>query len=415
MFASAILLVFLVGTVAGLYRPPFGLRDWHIAAIGGLAAWLTGPLWFRGGAEYVLDQWGILAFFLGLMLIAAAAEGSGLYALAASALGHAGRHIAIVTLFAGSAITAVLSNDATPLILTPAVLAVTLRRDHDPTTSAFAVTFAADGASMLLPVSNPVALLFVERFHISFADYLSLYTFPALAGALVLGTLGLRGKTKLYVAPGAHRHAAAPVGSTAYRAFVVAVLVALLFAYGLSAAFGFPLGAATLAAGLAAVAGAWMTKGDLAIFRARVAPGVLVLVAGLLLLVESATAQGLLDGVGDALAHLAEQPAWLTIGGVALLAAIVSNVMNNWPAALLISSAILATPGANEELIAGALVGCAIGANATAYGSLSTVFWMALLRNGGVEVSPTAYFKRAWFPTLAGMLAACAIAVLTVA
>jgi arsenical pump membrane protein len=415
LLANAILLALLVGTVAGLYRPPFGLRDWHVAAAGGLAAWVTGPLWFRSGAEYVLDQWGILAFFLGLMLIAAAAEASGLYALAASALGHAGRHIAIVTLSAGIAITAVLSNDATPLILTPAVLAVTLRRDRDPTTSTFAITFAADGASMLLPFSNPVALLFVERFHISLVDYISLYTLPALAGALVLGILGLRGRTKVFVAPVAHRQAATPVGSAGYRAFVVLILVALLAAYVVSEALGFPLGAATLAAGLAVFAGALLAKGDLSVFRARVTPGVLVLIAGLLLLVESATAQGLLDGVGDALAHLAEQPAWLTIGGVALLAAFVSNVMNNWPAALLVSSAILATPGANEELIAGALIGCAIGANATAYGSLSTVFWMALLRNGGVQVSPTAYFKRAWFPTLAGMLAACAVAVLTVA
>lgn len=414
MLASAILLALLVGTVAGLYRPPFGLRDWHVAAAGGLAAWVAGPLWFQPGAEYVLDQWGILAFFLGLMLVAAAAEASGLYALAASALERAGRQVALVTLVAGIAITAVLSNDATPLILTPAVLVVTLRRRRDPTVPAFAVTFAADGASMLLPFSNPVALLFVERFHISLVDYVSLYTLPALAGALVLGLLGLRGRTKVFVAPVAHRQAAAPVGSPGYRAFVVSILVALLAAYGVSEALGFPLGAATLAAGLAVFAGALLAKGDLSIFRARVTPGVLVLIAGLLLLVESATAQGLLDGVGNALAHLADQPAWLTIGGVALLAAFVSNVMNNWPAALLISSAILATPGANEELIAGALIGCAIGANATAYGSLSTVFWMALLRNGGVGVSPTAYFKRAWFPTTAGMLAACLVAAFTV-
>jgi arsenical pump membrane protein len=141
-----------------------------------------------------------------------------------------------------------------------------------------------------------------------------------------------------------------------------------------------------------------------------------VFVAGLLLLVEVLTSAGLLDGVGDTLGWLADRPAVVAVVGAAAIGALLSNVLNNWPAALLLSAAIAATPGQPHELAAGALIGCTIGANFTIVGSLSTVFWMSLGRPRGLAVTPGAYAREAAAPTALALIAAClaAAAVATV-
>ena len=80
------LAVVFAATILGLYLRPFGARDWQIAAIGAAAAWLVGPLGLRAGLDAVADSANIVAFFLGLMLIAAGADAAGLYARTAALL-----------------------------------------------------------------------------------------------------------------------------------------------------------------------------------------------------------------------------------------------------------------------------------------------------------------------------------------
>ena len=60
------------------------------------------------------------------------------------------------------AITAFLSNDATALILTPAVYALVTRLGIPVLPYMFACTFIADTASFLLPVSNPINILVLD-------------------------------------------------------------------------------------------------------------------------------------------------------------------------------------------------------------------------------------------------------------
>jgi len=408
---DTVLLLVLLATLAGIYRPPRGIRDWQVAAAGGIAAVALSPLSAQSAAGYLADEWGIFAFFLGLMLIAAGAEAAGLYSTLANALQRRASTLAATAFVAGLGLTAILSNDATPLVLTPAVLLVAARTSRDPTASAFSVTFVADGASMLLPVSNPVCLLFFERLNMDVGEYLRLYTLPALAGAVVVGLVALRRTQNRAsgIEEVPSRLATTP-GPPAYRRFALLVILALTAGYVVSGFAPIAPGAVTLAAGVLLVAGAPNGGADLAVFRQRVAPGILVLIAGMLLAVEAAGAAGVLDSTGDLLERLAEQPPLVAIGATAIFAMALSNIMNNWPAALLLSSAILASPGQSPELVAGALIGCTVGANLTALGSLSTVFWMSQLRAGGIVVSPATYFRQAWAPTICGVAAACAVA-----
>jgi arsenical pump membrane protein len=412
---GALAIVFL-GTIGALYFRPFGARDWHIAGSGAVAAWVIGPLGFRQGLETVGDSANIVAFFLGLMLLAAGAESAGLYARAALILRRRAsvRSRVATVLVLGTLITAVLSNDATPLVLTPAIFAAGVVYSRATTDSALAATFTADGASLLLPVSNPVNLLFFERFEMGFGQYLQTITPAALAGIAAMAMVTWRRSPATRVAA---EDEAPPVRQAPPR--TVAPAQAVVLGQGVADVgarlAGVPLGAVTLGGGVALYFAARAAGPiEFATYRKHVSPGILVFVASLLLLVENLVAAGVLDRLAAVLTSLEGQPAVLTVFGAAAIAAGLANLMNNWPSALLLAATIASAPGNHEALVAGALIGSAIGANFTMVGSLSTVFWLSLARQYGANYTAGKYARLAFAPTLAGMLAACVVAAVLV-
>lgn len=401
-------------TVAALYLRPFGAKDWHVALGGGLAAWLLGPVGFRDGIATVADSWSIEAFFLGLMLLAAGAEASGLYARLARSLRRTrpGRPRLAAILLAAAAITAIFSNDATPLVLTPAIFALALS-DRDLAPAAFGVTFMADGASLVLPVSNPVNLLFYERFDLTFRDY-SLHILPAaLAGVAALAIVTL---VRAPSAPRPNvpsRRSVAPTENPALELAAAMLVPVLAIAYVAAAIERIPLGLVTLAGGLLMFGLVLALRGDRSPYRKHFSWGLLIFVAGLLLLTESVSDAGSLGWLATILSHLADTPPLIAIAGSALIAAVVSNLLNNWPAALLLAVAIEGVTGNRDGLLAGTLIGCSIGANFTMVGSLSTVFWLNLCRSHGLTFGPAGYARRAFLPTLTALSAATLVAWMT--
>lgn len=412
--SDALLAALLVCTIVGLYVRPFGARDWQVALAGGGLAWAAGPLWFQGGIDVLMDTANILAFFLGLMLISAAVEAAGLYASAAALLGRArgGRGILVPVLAAGTVVTAVLSNDATPLVLAPAVLAMS----REARASLLGVTFVADGASLLLPVSNPVNLLFYERLDMEFDQWATEILPPAAAGIAAMCVVhAWRSRREAPERPIA-RPDAPPGHGSWFRLLVVGGAVALGIAYVVVAIAGAPLGLVSLCAGaVLAAAGIAFRQMGVANVRRHVSGGLFVFVGGLLLLVDSCEAAGVFGPVSDGLEWIAGQPAPVAVVMAAAIATVLSNLMNNWPAGLLVSAALGATGDPSPQLVAGALIGCTLGANFTVVGSLSTFFWLTLLRTHEVSFTPAQYARAAWWPTLAGLSAACAVASLTTA
>lgn len=412
---NAALAIVFAGTIAGLYLRPFGARDWQVALAGALTAWVLGPLGIERGLETLGDSANIVMFFLGLMILAAGAESAGLYARAALLLRRPGtvRGRVATVLILGTLITAILSNDATPLVLTPAVFAAGTARSGTTRRSALAATFTADGASLLFPVSNPVNLLFFERFDMGFGEYLSTITPAAAAGLAAMAAV-----TWLRTPGGRADTGDEPRVARAQRTRVwpaVTVVVLLAVAYTGAGIAGFPLGFVTLAGGGALFIAARMAGPiDGATYRKHVSPGILIFVASLLLLVENMVSAGLLDGVADGLGWIEDRPALIAVLGAAAVAALLSNLMNNWPAALLLAATIGATPGGHEPLVAGALIGSAIGANFTMVGSLSTVFWLNLARQSGGDFPAGSYAREAFLPTLAAVVAACLVAALLI-
>ena len=411
---ETVLAIIFVATIVSLYVRPFGAKDWQVAATGAALAWLFGPFGLRGGIETALDSANILAFFLGLMLVAAGAEAAGLYVRAAELLRarNTARGRVGLVLILGLGITAVLSNDATPLVLTPAIYAAGSIVSRGTTDSSFAATFAADGASLLLPVSNPVNLLFFERFEMSFPYYLATITPAAVAGVAALAFVTWRRVPASREAPEPPRIPLAPARNALPAVAGIVVLAVAYVAGGLAEV---PLGIITLGGGVLLFAAARLGGPvDIRTYRRHVSFGILVFVASLLIMVENVVEAGTLNWLTDLLLGLEGHPALLTIAGAAAIAAVLSNLMNNWPAALLLAAIIGAAPGNHEALVVGALIGSTIGANFTVVGSLSTVFWLSLARQHGANYSAGRYARRAFAPTLAGLVAACLVAAFTV-
>jgi len=421
---QAIVGAIFAATIVGLYVRPFGAKDWQVALGGALVAWLAAPLSLRDGVHVVGHSWNIIAFFLGLMLLSAGAEAAGLYEQVASILRAQppGRRRVAVVLVIGTGITAILSNDATPLVLTPAIFAADAGDSAGTMAgvpaAALAATFAADGASLLLPISNPVGLLFYQRFNLGLERY-ALHILPAAAAGIValclvtsLGAGHRPNHTPVTsrVATGLPSH----VRSPGFATFAAIAVAGLAVAYVVAAGTGVPLGLVTLAGGFVLFAGAIASRSfDRERYRRQISPGLLIFVGALLVLVQAAASAGLLHRLSDFFGYLDGQPALLTIIGAALIAAVLSNLMNNWPAALVVAATIALQPGQHEALIVGSLIGCTIGANLTMVGSLSTVFWLSLVRQEGGDISPAAYLRAASLPTIAALAAACAVAAIT--
>jgi arsenical pump membrane protein len=93
-----------------------------------------------------------------------------------------------------------------------------------------------------------------------------------------------------------------------------------------------------------------------------------------------------------------------------LLLALLSNCINNLPAALVTGSALGAVqPGLERtDLVSAAIIGVNLGPNLTTIGSLSTMLWLLLLRRGGIAVSILDYLRVGTVVTLPALLAAAA-------
>jgi arsenical pump membrane protein len=121
----------------------------------------------------------------------------------------------------------------------------------------------------------------------------------------------------------------------------------------------------------------------------------------LAVIVEGVTAHGL----GDALARLVPSgtnlPALL---GLAFLAALVANVVNNLPATLALVPIVSGSPA----LVLAMLIGVNVGPNASYGGSLATLLWRRLLP---AEAKPAAkQFHLLGILTVPLLLALCTVA-----
>jgi arsenical pump membrane protein len=354
----------------------------------------------------------VYLFLIGMMALAEFARAEGVFAwIAARAVRAANgsrSRLLLLIYSAGFITTAFLSNDATIVVLTPAVIAAVRRTDARPNAFVFACALVANAASFVLPIANPSNLLF-------FADKMpTLGTWFASFGLASVAAVGLTYAALVLVF---RREIAPPLivengraAAGAPRVLAAAVLIGSAFALVATSSLDGPLGAVTFALGvLAALASATReVRAPLAIVRGIGWP-IVLLTAGLFVLVEALDLAGAAALPRALFAWAGHQAAPLAQTGTAVASALASNVVNNLPVGLDLGKYVGAAHPA-AALSAAALIGVNVGPNLTVNGSLATVLWLAVLQRAGVSISPLRFAVVGMVATPLALIAAALLA-----
>src|SRR5580692_6877632 len=119
------------------------------------------PLQFAGRA--VVKALDVCFFLIGMMLLSELAREHGVFDWLSSvavrrANGSCSRLFALVYAV-GTVVTIFMSNDATAVVLTPAILTAVRKAKVEPLPYLLVCAFIANAASFLLPISNPANLV----------------------------------------------------------------------------------------------------------------------------------------------------------------------------------------------------------------------------------------------------------------
>jgi arsenical pump membrane protein len=288
------------------------------------------------------------------------------------------RRLLVQVFVVGSLITAVLSLDATVVLLTPVVFATAARIGARPRPHVYACTHLANTASLLLPVSNLTNLLVFTTSGLSFTRFASLMALPWLVAVLteflVFSRFFATDLDAGAQAPKSGQDAPFPVLALVVLAGTLAGFVVASF-LGISPAWAAAAGAAVLAIR--------------ALVRRRTTAGAVVRAAGIPLLAFvlalSIVVRAVVDnGLSGALGHLVPRDeSLLSLLVLAALAALLANVINNLPAVLVLLP--LAVPAGAGSILA-VLIGVNIGPNLTYAGSLATLLWRRILHKHDTAV-----------------------------
>ena len=336
----------------------------------------------------------VYLFLIGMMLLSETAREQGLFDwLAATAARQAhGSTQRLFLLIYGTGIvtTTFLSNDATAVVLTPAVYAAAKKARAEPLPLLFACALVANAASFVLPISNPANLVLYGGTMPPLGQWFGSFGLPSLAAIVITyGTLRWAERTRLTGAcHSAVERETLSHGGKAALAGIIATAVLLIAI----SAFDLRLGLPTCLAGLATMLGVCaLAKASPMTVVKSVSWSVLPLVAGLFVLVEALDHTGVIRLVTSALQSAAAHPAQGAAAAGTILA-LGSNVMNNLPAGLIASTAV-AQAHAPRLIVDGLLIGVDLGPNLSITGSLATILWLQAIRREGEDVGFWSFLK----------------------
>ncbi|MQY34145.1 Arsenical pump membrane protein [Streptomyces sp. RB17] len=348
----------------------------------------------------------VVGFLAAVLVLAHFCDVDGLFQAcgAWTARWAAGRPVRLLTaVFAlASVITAVLSLDATIVLLTPVVFATATRTGVRPKPHVYACTHLSNTASLLLPVSNLTNLLAFATSGLSFTRFAALMALPWLVaiGAEFVVFRRFFARDLAAAVPSGRDTGEAPE----LPLFALVTVGCTLAGFVVASAFAVEP-AWVAAAGALVLAGRALVRGKatpLTVVRAA-APAFLAFVLALGIVVRAVVDNGLSDVLGHVMPGGTGLPALL---GIAALAAVLANLINNLPAVLvLLPLAAPAGPGA----VLAVLLGVNIGPNLTYAGSLATLLWRRIVHQHEHEVD-LGEFTRLGLLTVPSSLAVAVVA-----
>jgi arsenical pump membrane protein len=363
----AAVLVFAVVRPRGLPEAVGAVPAAVLVVVFGLVSW-------RDALGELKDLGPTVGFLAAVLLLSFLADEAGVFRYAGAiaarwSRGSPRRLLAIVFVIA-AVVTAALSLDATVVLLTPVVIATAGNLKINPKPQVYACNHLANSASLLLPVSNLTNLLALSAGGLSFLRFAALMTLPWITVIIVEYLILRRFFAADLVAP--DEVAEAPEERAPRAALVIVALT--LVGFGVSGLVGVHPAWVALA-GAVAMAVRNRERRPATLLKAA-NPGFCLFVFALGVVVLAVSRGGfgrlvdrLAPGHDDLLGLLA----------MAVLAALLANLLNNLPATLMLVPLAAHSPG----LVLAVLLGVNIGPNLTYVGSLATLLWRQILRRHG--------------------------------
>jgi arsenical pump membrane protein len=356
----------------------------------------------------------VYLFLIGMMLIAELAQREGLFDyLAAFAVEHARgspRRLFLLVYAVGILVTVFLSNDATAIVLTPAVYAATRAAGASPLPYLLVCAFIANAASFVLPISNPANLVVFGSRMPHLVDWLRQFTLPSI-GAIVATYAVLRLKLRRALSEETiEANVPTPLlsnGGKLAAIGITAIGIVLLTASALDVQLGLP----TFVCGLVT------TAAVLAISRQSPWPvvmgvswGVIPLVAGLFVMVEALVQTGAIGWLNASLHEALAQSPTGTPWAVGLVTAAADNIANNLPVGL-VAGSVAASDHLPPSVVNAMLIGVDLGPNFSVTGSLATILWLVALRRQRIEITAWRFLQIGVLVTPPALVVALAAAI----
>ncbi|TCM54242.1 arsenite efflux membrane protein ArsB [Rhizobium sp. PP-F2F-G48] len=399
-FLSPVLLTWGISAlaVAGVITRPFRLPEAVWAVLGAAVIAALGLMPLSAVWNGIARGTDVYLFLIGMMLLSELARKEGLFdwlaAIATRQANGSPKCLFFLIYAVGVLVTVFLSNDATAVVLTPAVYAATrAAKVANPLPYLLICAFIANAASFVLPISNPANLVIFGGGEMPpLGEWLRTFTLPSIV-AIVVTYLALAFTQRRALASETVA-ADVPTPSLSPAARVAGIGLALT-AIGLVivSALDLDLGLPTFVAGIATTLLIVLVNREppLDVLKG-ISWSVLPLVAGLFVIVEALSGTGLVGMLGDLLArNAAISPAW-TAGVAGVGVGFAANLVNNLPAGLFAGSAVQAA-GAPSLVAAAILIGVDLGPNLSVTGSLATILWLTALRREGIEVGTWQFLK----------------------
>uniref|UniRef100_E6PWR5 Arsenical pump membrane protein-arsB n=1 Tax=mine drainage metagenome TaxID=410659 RepID=E6PWR5_9ZZZZ len=408
MFSSVLLIVIVALSIVLMLARPRGIAEvWWVGSGACLLVVLRLiPLRLAGHA--IAEGLDVYLFLIGMMLLSALAQEHGVFDWLSSVAvsGARGSNVRLFTLIYlfGVVVTVFLSNDATAVVLTPAVLAAVRRARVKPLPYLYACAMVANAASFALPISNPANLVVFRGEMPALGRWLTAFGVSSLLSiTATYVVLRVVFRKALAAGPEATEEASKLSGNgRLVLAGLAATAVALLTASALGIDLGWPTcGMAALVTGAVSI----RARHNPVELLGRISWKTLALVAALFILVDAVIGIGALTEA-IRLLHEAEglAPAWGVLA-VSFSIGLGNNLVNNLPLGLIVGAA---TQAAHLQMLmrAAVMMGIDLGSNLSITGSLATILWLIALRSEKLNVGFFEYLKVGVWVMPAGILAA---------
>lgn len=377
-----------------LWRPR-GIPEFIWAVAGAVLLVISRLLSPQAAWSAVRSGASVYLFLTGMMLLAELARLHGVFDwLAALAMqwAHGSQKKLFLLIYCiGILVTSLLSNDATAVLLTPAVLAVVRRMKASPLPYLFACAFIANAASFVLPISNPANLVVFDDHLPSLGRWLQVFSLPSLLA--IFTTLGLlyllnRQDLRQPIQDDTPNTGLDSLGKRAAMGILLAAVALLV-----TSALGGPIGLATFAAGFVAMIFIARAQITLMIEALRaISWGVLPLVGGLFMLVRALEKAGALTLSVHGLQYFQQWPQIAGLTAASFSFGVLSNAINNLPMGLIGAGAVKAAQS-SAAIHAAVLLGINLGPNLSVTGSLATILWLVALRREKISMTGWQFLK----------------------